>query len=255
MEEVKRFLLCLLILAMAAGFTGFSENEARGTVVVVEEPLETDGLALNGLKIGIDPGHQMRANTEKEPVAPGSAETKAKVAAGTRGVRTGRPEYAVNLEVSLLLRDALEALGAEVLMTRETNEADISNVERAVMMNEWGADFVVRIHCNGSNVSSANGMGMYVRKTGACAAESERLARALLDAMGRETGANRQGVFQRDTYTGLNWSEVPCVLVEMGYMTNPDEDERLSDPEYQEKLVRGMAAGMIAYAQSADSPR
>lgn len=248
---MKRFFFCVFIavFVLSCALAAFGDTGDRKTILV-DEPVEIDGLALKGLKIGIDPGHQKNANTEKEAVAPGSSEMKAKVASGTRGVRTGTPEYIVNLEISLMLRDALEAMGAEVLMTRETDDVDISNQERAIMMNEWGADFVLRIHCNGSTVQTASGMGMYVRKTGAFADESERLARALIEEMGRETGAKKQGVFQRDTYTGLNWSEVPCVLVEMGYMTNPEEDLLLGSAEYREKLVRGMVAGMIKYAQS-----
>ena len=61
------------------------------------------------------------------------------------------------------------------------------------------------------------------------------------------TGANSDGIFKRDTYTGLNWSEVPCILVEMGFMTNREEDRNLNDPAYQDKLVAGMVAGIQTY--------
>ena len=105
---------------------------------------------LTGVKIGIDPGHQAQGNNGQEAVAPGSSETKAKVSSGTYGRFTGVPEYEVNLDISLQLREALEALGCEVYMTRETNDVDISNQERAIMMNELGVDLVLRIHCNGS---------------------------------------------------------------------------------------------------------
>lgn len=204
-------------------------------------------MPLEGVKIGIDPGHQSRGNNDREAIAPGSSETKPKVSTGTRGTTTGAAEYIVNLDVALKLRDALTALGAQVLMTRETHDIDISNQERAIMMNDWGADVVLRIHCNGSTDSRARGMGMYVRATGECAEESRALARALADAMVLTTGAELDGVFRRDTYTGLNWSLVPCVLVEMGFMTNPEEDILLSDSVYQDKLVMGMVNGIIDY--------
>ena len=119
---------------------------------------------LTGVKIGIDPGHQAHGNSAQEAVAPGSSETKAKVSSGTYGRFTGVPEYEVNLDISLQLRDALEALGCEVYMTRETNDVDISNQERAIMMNELGVDLVLRIHCNGSTNKSAQGIGLYIRK-------------------------------------------------------------------------------------------
>ena len=202
---------------------------------------------LTGVKIGIDPGHQAQGNSDQEAVAPGSSETKAKVASGTSGRFTGVPEYEVNLDISLQLREALEALGCEVYMTRETNDVDISNQERAVMMNELGVDLVLRIHCNGSTNESAQGIGLYIRKTGTNAEECMRAAEALLPAMVEATGAESDGIFRRDTYTGLNWSEVPSILVEMGFMTNEEEDYKLNDPAYQQLLVQGMVEGICAY--------
>ena len=202
---------------------------------------------LTGVKIGIDPGHQAQGNNGQEAVAPGSSETKAKVSSGTYGRFTGVPEYEVNLDISLQLREALEALGCEVYMTRETNDVDISNQERAIMMNELGVDLVLRIHCNGSTNESAQGIGLYIRQTGANADECMRAAEALLPAMVEATGAESDGIFRRDTYTGLNWSEVPSILVEMGFMTNEEEDYKLNDPAYQQLLVQGMVEGICAY--------
>ena len=202
---------------------------------------------LTGVKIGIDPGHQAQGNSDQEAVAPGSSETKAKVSSGTYGRFTGVPEYEVNLAVSLKLREALEALGCEVYMTRETNDVDISNQERAIMMNELGVDLVLRIHCNGSTNESAQGIGLYIRATGTNADECMRAAEALLPAMVEATGAESDGIFRRDTYTGLNWSEVPSILVEMGFMTNEEEDYKLNDPAYQDQLVAGMVEGVCAY--------
>ena len=215
---------------------------------VTPEPTETPVPGrLAGLKIGIDPGHQEHGNNEKEAVAPGSKEKKAKVSSGTSGRKTKIPEYKTVLEISLKLRDALVAEGAEVLMTRETHDVNISNQERAIMMNEWGADLVLRIHCDGTNKKSANGIGLFVNKSFSISAESKRAAEAILPRMVEATGAKKRGVYQRDTYTGLNWSEVPCILVECGYLTNPDEDVRLNDPEYQQKLAEGMVEGICDY--------
>lgn len=202
---------------------------------------------MHGLKIGIDPGHQGKANRELEPIAPGSDEMKAKVSSGTEGVKTDIDEYVTNLEIALQLRDALEALGCTVYMTRETHDVDISNLERAMMMNELNVDLVLRLHCDGSDDSSAHGIGMFVRRTGEKQAESQAAAEVLLDAMVEATGARKRRVYLRDTYTMNNWSTVPCILVEMGYMSNPVEDERLNDPEYQALLVKGMVEGICRY--------
>ena len=202
---------------------------------------------MHGLVIGIDPGHQGKANKELEPVAPDSREKKAKVSSGTQGVKTRIPEYVTNLEIALKLRDALQEQGCTVHMTRDTHDIDISNLERAQMMNELQVDLVLRLHCDGSENSSANGIGMFVRKTGEKQEESEAAAELLLEAMCEATGAKKRGVFLRDTYTMNNWSVVPCILVEMGFMSNPAEDEKLNTPEYQDLLVEGMVEGICAY--------
>ena len=231
--------------------TAISATDATATAASTAEPTATPEPTqtprLYGLRIGIDPGHQEHANSEKEPVAPNSSETKAKVSSGTAGVSTGIAEYITDLEVALKLRDALKAQGCEVYMTREVNDIDISNLERAEMMNELGVDLVLRLHCDGATDKSANGIGMFVRATGEKQEESEAAAKVLLEAMSEATGAKARGVFLRDTYTMNNWSIVPCILVEMGYMSNPEEDEKLNDPAYQDLLVQGMVEGIARY--------
>ena len=239
---MKRWLALLMSAAMLLMGCAVAE-----TWEWLEMPMPVDTLRLSGVKIGIDPGHQLKQNSEKEAIAPGSSETKPKVSSGTAGVRTGVAEYQVNLDVSLQLRDALEDLGCTVYMTRETNDVNISNQERAIMMNDYGVDLVLRIHCNGAENAGANGIGLYVNATGGIAEDSYAAAEAILPAMTAATGARADGIFRRDTYTGLNWSTVPCILVEMGYMSNPEEDVKLNDPDYQQKLVQGMVGGVCAW--------
>lgn len=228
-----------------------SASSAPANPMVSETPpaitVEEEKGPLDGVIVGIDPGHQAHGNSEKEPVSPGSTETKAKVSSGTQGVKTRIPEYEVNLQVGLLLRDALEAQGATVYMTRESNDVDISNVERATMMNELGANIVLRLHCNGSTNQSVSGIGLYVKSSGDGAEESYAICEPLIKAMGEATGARTEDIHVRDIYSGLNWSTVPSILVEMGYMSNAEEDERLCSDEYQCLLVEGMVQGLIDY--------
>lgn len=202
---------------------------------------------LSGCLIGIDPGHQAHGNSEQEPIAPGSTQTKAKVSSGTSGVSTHIDEYVTNLQVGLKLRDALEALGAQVVMTRETHDVDISNIERAQIMNEAGVQLCLRLHCNGSENRDVQGLTLYAKATGEGAEESAALAQALRQPMLDATGAKDRGVVLNDNYTGQNWSTVPCVMVEMGFMSNHEEDELLNDPDYQQKLVDGMVQGIADY--------
>jgi len=226
------------------------EGEEVPSVVMT---LEAPSLPLSGVKIGIDPGHQLHGNSEKETVAPNSRETKAKVSSGTSGVATHIPEYVTVLEISLKLRDALEAKGAEVYMTRETHDVNISNQERAKMMNGYGVDLMLRIHCDGVNNRSKHGIALYCSRSNSIAAESYRAAEAILPAVCAVTGAKSNGIVSNDNYTGQNWATVPCIMVECGFMSNPEEDVLLNDEDYQWKLAAGMTNGIIDYIEQRDA--
>ena len=233
-------------------FTGENGNPAEPPALPPPEPAQADTPRTKKL-IVLDPGHQARANTGQEPVGPGASEMKMKVSGGARGVATGVPEYDLVLTVSRLLRDELESRGYEVLMTRETNDVDLSNRERAELANSAGADVFLRIHANGSEDPSASG-AMTLCPTagnpypiGGLYSQCRLLADCVLEEYAAATGAKMERVWETDTMSGLNWCLVPVTLLEMGYMTNPDEDRLLNDPAHQILMVRGIADGVDRY--------
>lgn len=200
----------------------------------------------------IDPGHQSRGDSSKEPNGPGSTTMKARVTDGTAGVATGVPEYQLNLDVSLLLRDELQKRGYQVEMTRTTNDVNISNKERAEFANEANADIAVRIHANSVDDSSVRGaLTVSPSKENPYVSdlyeESMKLSSCILDAYCAAAGIRKRSCTTDDGMTGINWSTVPVTIVELGFMSNGEEDSLMQDTSVQKKMAEGIADGIDQY--------
>lgn len=211
----------------------------------------------NGHIIGIDPGHQSESvdMSALEPNGPGSSEMKAKCSTGTQGTYSGVPEYELNLEVSLQLKDELEQRGYQVVMTRTDNETAISNMERAQYVAAQGAEIYVRIHANGDDSHTASGAltmspsqnNPYIPQL---FDQSNKLSQCILDSYCAATGFQNLGVQYYDNMTGINWSTVPVTILEMGFMTNQNDDQQMNNAEFQKTMVQGIANGIDSYFAS-----
>lgn len=226
------------------------KKETASTVAATEvEPKEEK------IKIAIDPGHQKEQMSEQEPIGPGASETKPKVSSGTEGCTTGIPEYQVNLEISMRLKKVLVSRGYEVYMIRESNDVRLSNRERAEMANKSGSEIFLRIHCNSDENSSVHG-ALTMCPTGAnsyCTEiidDSQNLAKTIETSLCRETGAQNRGIIQTDQMSGINWCKIPVTIIETGFMSNPEEDRKLSDEAYQDQLAEGIADGVDIYMKN-----
>lgn len=201
--------------------------------------------------ICIDPGHQEKGDSNPEAVAPGSYVKKARVSSGATGVATKKPEYILNLEASTVLKHILEGKGYKVIMTRESHDVNISNSERAILANDNNADMVVRIHADSLNDQGKTGASILIpakesKYTTVIYEDSKNCANIIKDKM-KESGIQVNGIFERGDLTGFNWSKVPVVLVEMGFLSNYNEDQMMSNPEYQRKLMQAISDGLEEY--------
>ena len=254
-RTVFSLLACCLFLACLPGCGSSAAPQESPAQEPAAEAVTADPPAPK--TVVIDPGHQARANTDQEPIGPGSVETKMKVTGGTAGAATGIPEYELTLTVSQLLRDELTARGYQVVMVREDHDVNLSNRERADIANQSG-DIFLRIHANGSEDSSASG-AMTLCPTaqspypiGGLYSQCRLLSDLVLDGLATATGAKALSVWETDTMSGINWCQIPVTIVEMGFLSNPQEGVLLNSPDYQADIVAGIANGVDKYfAQTA----
>ena len=175
----------------------------------------------------------------------------------------GIAEKDLNLQVSRKLRKRLEELGYTVLTSRDS-DVDVDFVtERSRMVNKTNADFFISIHFNatGNDTTLNLGIQTYSYKEDAGypskinqywhnnpdrMSESNRLAADLHSSLLTETGARDAGLLQA-TFAVLRETAKPAVLLELGYMDNPEENQRIRSDQYQDKLVEGIIKGIQKY--------
>ncbi|MGZ7150318.1 N-acetylmuramoyl-L-alanine amidase [Bacillus sp. BC08] len=213
-------------------------NEKRGKFLVV-----------------IDPGHQQKANLNLEPIGPGATTQKYKVTDGTTGVVTKKREAVLVLEMAFLLKEKLEAKGIQVLMTRTSQDVDISNKERATFANDHKANLFLRLHADGSENPNQSGFAVLTPAEGSpytkeIYAESLQISQTIVNKMRENQQVKVNGIKFRDDLSGFNWSKVPGVLLELGFMSNPEEDKKLSDSQYVNSLLQSVTDSVEEYRKS-----
>ncbi|WP_051131455.1 N-acetylmuramoyl-L-alanine amidase family protein [Oscillibacter ruminantium] len=224
------------------------EQEANSSInnEAPAESASSKSLPLEGHIICVDPGHCVTDEIGKggqEQLSPLSNQTKTAFGGGTHGANM--TEEKLNLSVGLNLRDALETAGAQVIMTREVSEITLSGQKRCQIAQDGNAEVMVHIHADGYSDTSVHGVSVLVPSgdllgTPSIVKESERLGKLMVDAVATATGAKNRGTSGRSDMVGFNYATMPTVLIEMGFMTNPEEDALLESDVYQDKIVQGM---------------
>jgi N-acetylmuramoyl-L-alanine amidase len=192
--------------------------------------------------ICLDPGHGTAPEIGRqfEPIGPGSAQLKIKDPGGAAG------EAPVALAIARRTRALLRARGFRVAMTRDGTGYRGGNRERARFCNERGAALMLRIHADGSSDSRTRGIATLVPAlrrgwTDDVYGSSGRAGRLLQRELVAATGARDLGVVERSDLTGFNWANVPVVLVETGFLSNPREASLLRSAAYQQRLAGALA--------------
>ena len=206
-----------------------------------------EGIAAAAL-ICLDPGHGTvpAIGRQREPIGPGSPITKIKDGGGAPG------ETEAVLAIARRTRALLLRRGYRVAMTRMGSTFRGGNIERARFCNRRGAALMLRIHADGSSDASRRGASTLfpAHRTGwtdDVYGRSRRSARAIQSSLVGATGARNLGLVKRSDLTGFNWADVPVVLVETGFMTNPIEGRLLRTSAYQWRVARGLAAGVAEF--------
>jgi N-acetylmuramoyl-L-alanine amidase len=202
--------------------------------------------------ICLDPGHGTPppVGLRTEPIGPGSRTMKIKDGGGATG------EAAVALAIARKTRTLLLRRGYRVAMTRTGpvfRYGNGGNIARAQFCNRRRAALMIRIHADGSANTALHGFqtlypAWHRGWTDDIYTQSLRAARTVQVAAVRATGAANLGVRPRGDLTGFNWANVPAILVETGYLSNPNERRLLRSTVYQQRVARGLAAGAAAFA-------
>ena len=177
---------------------------------------------LSGKTITIDPGH-------------GGSDSGA---IGPHGVQ----EKNITLPISMYLKKSLENRGAKVLMTR-TTDVDVLGA-RVNVANRSNSDALVSVHINAFNNPSVGGIATYYySKTG----NDARLAQKVQSQIANTPGFNGDRGIQEGNLYVLRHSNMPAILVELGFISNPNEERVLQSPQTQEDFANRIANGIANY--------
>jgi N-acetylmuramoyl-L-alanine amidase len=250
-----RKIIVILSISLITIFAYGCKDENKNVVNVKNNKLEEkqykqkENKEVKEIKtIVIDPGHSSVGNSQEEPISPNSTKTKHKDVLGAIGVYTKIPEHKTTVSIGLILKEELEKNGFKVIMTKEKVETSLSNIERAEIGNKNNADLVIRIHADGANSQSVSGASILIPPKNEYTSEISDLSmdygKRIIDTYTTNLNLKNRGCAYRDDMTGFNWSKVPVVILEMGFLTNIEEDKFISDTNNHEKIAKAIANGI-----------
>ncbi len=230
-------LICIAFLALFIGIAVLSRTGGKGDT-------EVSGFAFDGkVTVCIDPGHGY-----DDPGA-------------LSDYTGGLYEKDINLAVSLSLAEKLSELGYEVVMTRDSDspspdmEPDERGLytldpnERTSWVNNSEADLFISLHCNTAK-SSSNVTGTQIYYCSDTSPESKKFAELLCDTLRSDIPTQRCDPKDTDassSFAVIRDITVPCLLVEMGFISSPSDAAKLCDAAWQDGFASALANGISRY--------
>lgn len=207
----------------------------------------------NKITVAIDAGHQKYGNSRLEAIGPGARSKKAKVSSGTAGRWSRLAEYQLNLIIAKKVKADLKKMGYNVYMVRSSNNVNIPNSKRVKKALKAGADILIHIHADSTTSSSVRGAHTIAQAKNnpyqKQYKKSKRLAKCVIDSYCKSTSIKKWngGTTYRNDLTGINYSSIPTIFIEMGFMSNKKEDLYMSKKKNQTKMAQGIANGIDKY--------
>lgn len=168
-----------------------------------------------------------------------------------RGARAHLPyceEKKLTLLTARLVKQYLDQLGYHVVMTRNTDNF-VSLPRRVELANQAQANIFVSVHFNSSRATEAQGIEVFfcdAKDDRTRTTASRKLADSVLSRIIRRTSAHSRGV-KKGNFFVIRETSMPAILVEGGFISNPEERALLKSRDYQEKIARGIADGIDQY--------
>jgi N-acetylmuramoyl-L-alanine amidase len=203
---------------------GYSIRYKNKTLVIaVKRP--PDRHSIRHLKIAIDAGH-------------------GGVNIGATSAKSGVEEKKCNLQIAKLLEKRLKRMGAEVYMTR-TADTDISMLDRSLMLREANPDLLLSIHHNSADNATVKGVSTYYRYIG-----FKPLSVAILNRM-LSIGLSEFGNIGSFNFSLNGPTEFPNCLVEVGFLSNEEDEKRITDPKFQSNVAKMISKGVKDWIRTA----
>lgn len=226
-----------------------------GATGIDESKYDFDSVTMDDTVIVLDPSRQECAiSAEEEAIGPGASEEKHKYTKNGQGAYSGQSEADLCLQVAKKARDELQDKGYKVFLTREDNDTLLSNTERSQIANKYKADVFVRINANSDKNGEKNGSFCIIPSEdnpyiSSMYGECRRLAESLIGTYCEETGMANGGCMERDDNIGINWSNMPVTVLELGYLTNQSDDYKMEKENFRDQMAEGLAKGIAKYLE------